>query len=179
MNDIVLSVEDLRIDYASDPVVHAVAGVSFDLRRGEILGIAGESGCGKTTLAYGITQLLKPPAEVVGGGVRFLGGDQPVRVDELEGAALRAFRWDRISMVFQGAMNALNPVLRVRAQLEDVLTTHRPTMTKQERRDRCEHLMRVVGVSAERLDAYAHELSGGMRQRVMIAMALLLDPPVM
>ncbi|MFB8891558.1 ABC transporter ATP-binding protein [Microbacterium plantarum] len=179
MNDIVLSVEDLRIDYASDPVVHAVAGVSFDLRRGEILGIAGESGCGKTTLAYGITQLLKPPAEVVGGGVRFLGGDQPVRVDELEGAALRAFRWDRISMVFQGAMNALNPVLRVRAQLEDVLTTHRPTMTKQERRDRCEHLMRVVGVPAERLDAYAHELSGGMRQRVMIAMALLLDPPVM
>lgn len=181
MNDTVLSIEDLRIDYASDPVVHAVAGVSFELRRGEILGIAGESGCGKTTLAYGITQLLKPPAELVGGAVRFRGGggEQPVRVDELEGAALRAFRWDRISMVFQGAMNALNPVLRVRAQLEDVLTTHRPTMTKQERRDRCEHLMRVVGVPAERLDAYAHELSGGMRQRVMIAMALLLDPPVM
>lgn len=179
MNDVVLSIEDLRIDYLSDPVVHAVAGVSFDLRRGEILGIAGESGCGKTTLAYGITQLLKPPAEVVGGAVRFFGGDEPVRVDHLEGAALRAFRWDRISMVFQGAMNALNPVLRVRAQLEDVLTTHRPAMTRQERRDRCAHLMRVVGVPVERLDAYAHELSGGMRQRVMIAMALLLDPPVM
>ncbi|WP_198147906.1 ABC transporter ATP-binding protein [Microbacterium sp. XT11] len=179
MSDVVLSIEDLRIDYASDPVVHAVAGASFELRRGEILGIAGESGCGKTTLAYGITQLLKPPAEVVGGAVRFLDGDESVRVDHLEGAALRAFRWDRISMVFQGAMNALNPVLRVRAQLEDVLTTHRPAMTKQERRDRCEHLMRVVGVPVERLDAYAHELSGGMRQRVMIAMALLLDPPVM
>lgn len=179
MNDVVLSIQDLRIDYLSDPVVHAVAGVSFDLRRGEILGIAGESGCGKTTLAYGITQLLKPPAEVVGGEVRFLGGDEPVRVDHLEGAALRAFRWDRISMVFQGAMNALNPVLRVRAQLEDVLTTHRPAMTRKERRNRCDHLMRVVGVPVERLDAYAHELSGGMRQRVMIAMALLLDPPVM
>ncbi|SDQ53165.1 ABC transporter ATP-binding protein [Microbacterium sp. cf332] len=179
MNDVVLSIDDLRIDYASDPVVHAVAGVSFELKRGEILGIAGESGCGKTTLAYGITQLLKPPAELVGGSVLFRGGDESVRVDQLEGGELRAFRWDKISMVFQGAMNALNPVLRVRAQLEDVLTTHRPAMTKPERRARCEHLMRVVGVPVERLDAYAHELSGGMRQRVMIAMALLLDPPVM
>ena len=179
MSEPVLSVEDLRIDYLSDPVVHAVRGVSFELRRGEILGIAGESGCGKTTLAYGITQLLRPPASLVGGAVTFTGGDEPVRVDQLSGERLRAFRWDRISMVFQGAMNSLNPVVRVRTQLEDVLTTHRPGMSREERRERCEHLMRVVGVPTERLDAYAHELSGGMRQRVMIAMALLLDPPVM
>ncbi|KTS64441.1 ABC transporter ATP-binding protein [Microbacterium testaceum] len=175
----VLRVDDLRIDYLSDPVVHAVRGVSFDLARGEILGIAGESGCGKTTLAYGITQLLRPPAQLTGGEVTFLAGGESIRVDLLEGSALRAFRWDRISMVFQGAMNALNPVLRIRAQLEDVLTTHRPAMTAAERRARCSTLMEVVGVPAERLEAFPHELSGGMRQRVMIAMALLLDPPIM
>ncbi len=175
----VLRVDDLRIDYLSDPVVHAVRGVSFDLARGEILGIAGESGCGKTTLAYGITQLLRPPAQLTGGEVTFLAGGESIRVDLLEGSALRAFRWDRISMVFQGAMNALNPVLRIRAQLEDVLTTHRPVMTAAERRARCATLMEVVGVPAERLEAFPHELSGGMRQRVMIAMALLLDPPIM
>ncbi|KTS13068.1 ABC transporter ATP-binding protein [Microbacterium testaceum] len=175
----VLRVDDLRIDYLSDPVMHAVRGVSFDLARGEILGIAGESGCGKTTLAYGITQLLRPPAQLTGGEVTFLAGGESIRVDLLEGSALRAFRWDRISMVFQGAMNALNPVLRIRAQLEDVLTTHRPTMTAGERRARCATLMEVVGVPAERLEAFPHELSGGMRQRVMIAMALLLDPPIM
>jgi len=179
MSATVLRVDDLRIDYLADPVVHAVRGVSFDLARGEILGIAGESGCGKTTLAYGITQLLRPPAQLTGGEVTFLAGGESIRVDLLEGSALRAFRWDRISMVFQGAMNALNPVLRVRAQLEDVLTTHRPAMTSAERRARCAALMEVVGVPAERLEAFPHELSGGMRQRVMIAMALLLDPPIM
>ncbi|WZH37757.1 MAG: ABC transporter ATP-binding protein [Microbacterium enclense] len=175
----VLRVDDLRIDYLAEPVVHAVRGVSFDLARGEILGIAGESGCGKTTLAYGITQLLRPPAQLTGGEVTFLAGGESIRVDLLQGSALRAFRWDRISMVFQGAMNALNPVLRVRAQLDDVLTTHRPSMTAAERRARCAALMDVVGVPAERLEAFPHELSGGMRQRVMIAMALLLDPPIM
>ena len=96
-----------------------------------------------------------------------------------EGAALRAFRWSKVAMVFQGAMNSLNPVLSVRRQLNDVLTTHRPQMERVERRRRSEELLELVGVDRERIEAFPHELSGGMRQRVMIAMALALDPQLM
>ncbi|MFC7614073.1 ATP-binding cassette domain-containing protein [Actinokineospora soli] len=94
-------------------------------------------------------------------------------------AELRAFRWDKLSMVFQGAMNSLNPVTTVRAQLDDVLRTHRPAMTAAQRRERCAEVLRLVGVDPARLGSYAHELSGGMRQRVMIAAAMLLEPQVM
>ncbi|MEW1834902.1 ABC transporter ATP-binding protein [Microbacterium sp. NPDC079995] len=175
----VLKIQGLSVDYAVEPRVHALADVDLELHRGEVLGIAGESGCGKSTLAYAVTRLLKPPAEVVSGEVHFLADGEDVRIDQLEGEALRRFRWDRISMVFQGAMNALNPVLSIGAQLGDVFTTHRPGMKDAERRAACARLLEKVGVPADRLTVYPHQLSGGMRQRVMIAMALALDPPVM
>ncbi|MGM1061613.1 dipeptide/oligopeptide/nickel ABC transporter permease/ATP-binding protein [Saccharothrix sp. Mg75] len=179
-DDVVLTVRDLSVVYRVDRPVHAVERVSLTLRRGEILGLAGESGCGKTTLAYAVNRLHRPPAEVSTGSVTFHdrdGGD--VDVLALAPGELRAFRWSKLSMVFQGAMNALNPVITVRAQLEDVLTTHRPGMTREQRRARCEEVLELVGVDVRRLTSYPHELSGGMRQRVMIAMALLLDPQVM
>ena len=176
----VLTVQDLNVVYEVEHPVHAVRDASFALRRGEILGLAGESGCGKTTLAYGLNQLHRPPARITSGSVVFHdrdGGD--IDVLGLEGDALRAFRWSQVAMVFQGAMNSLNPVLNIRTQLGDVFTTHRPGMSRAERLHRSQELLELVGVEPSRIGAYPHELSGGMRQRVMIAMALALDPQLM
>jgi peptide/nickel transport system ATP-binding protein len=176
-DDTLLTVTGLSVDYLGATTVHAVRDVSFTLRRGEMLGLAGESGCGKSTLAYGINQLLRAPAVVTGGTVTFhdrTGED--IDVLALTGRPLRAFRWDKVSMVFQSSMNSLNPVISVRAQLEDVFTTHRPDMSRAQRRSRAGHLLELVGVDVRRITSFAHELSGGMRQRVMIAMALALEP---
>jgi peptide/nickel transport system ATP-binding protein len=179
-NEPVLTAHDISITYEVNPPVHAVKNGSLTLNRGEILGLAGESGCGKTTLAYGINQLLKPPALRTGGEITFHDKDgTDINVASLSGDSLRAFRWDKISMVFQGAMNSLNPVISIKAQLFDVFTTHRPEMSKREKLERSEELLKLVGVDPRRLDSFAHELSGGMRQRVMIAMALALNPQVM
>lgn len=176
----VLTAEHMSITYQVDPPVEAVKDVSLVLNRGEILGLAGESGCGKTTLAYGINRLLKPPALLTSGTVTLHdAGGEDIDVTGLYGEGLRAFRWEKVSMVFQGAMNALNPVISVRAQLFDVFRTHRPGMSTQEKQEASESLLKLVGVDPDRLNSFAHELSGGMRQRVMIAMALALNPQVM
>ncbi|MDQ0642747.1 ABC transporter ATP-binding protein [Microbacterium murale] len=176
----VLTVEDLSVVYEVDPPVTAVSGATFQLAAGEILGLAGESGCGKTTLAYAINRLHRPPARIASGSVTFHDRDGlDVDLLALADDELRAFRWSKLSMVFQGAMNALNPVISVRAQLEDVLRAHRPGMTRTERRERAADALRRVGVDPSRLTSFPHELSGGMRQRVMIAMAMILEPHVM
>lgn len=180
VGEAVLTARDVSITYEVDPPVHAVKNVSLTLHRGEILGLAGESGCGKTTLAYGLNRLLKPPAVLRSGEVVLHDeGGTDINVTALDGEGLRAFRWDKISMVFQGAMNSLNPVITIRSQLFDVFTTHRPGMSKSEKEARSAELLELVGVDPVRLGSYAHELSGGMRQRVMIAMALALNPQVM
>ncbi|MEU1887562.1 ABC transporter ATP-binding protein [Micromonospora sp. WMMD987] len=176
----VLTVEDLTVVYEADTPVTAVRDASLTLHRGEILGLAGESGCGKTTLAYAINRLHRPPARIASGRVTFhdrAGGD--VDVLALTDVELRAFRWEKLSMVFQGAMNALNPVTTVRAQLRDTLLAHRPGLSRAQVRERSAEVLRRVGVDPRRLGSFAHELSGGMRQRVMIAMAMLLEPQVM
>ncbi|MEE1928983.1 ABC transporter ATP-binding protein [Streptomyces sp. TRM 70351] len=176
----VLTVEGLNVVYRAARPVHAVRDVSLTLRRGEILGLAGESGCGKSTLAYAVGRLLEWPADLASGSVTFHDRDgTDVDLLALRGEKLRRFRWSKLSMVFQGAMNALNPVTPVRAQMADVLTTHEPGMSRRERGRRCAEVLELVGVDPGRLHAFPHELSGGMRQRVMIAMALLLDPQVM
>jgi len=176
----VLTVENLTVVYEVENPVTAVKNVSLSLAPGEIVGLAGESGCGKTTLAYAISRLHKPPARIASGSVEFHDEDgSDIDVLALETEELRRFRWDKLSMVFQGAMNALNPVISIRAQLEDVLITHRPGMSKRERRQLAGDVLERVGVDRGRLTSFPHELSGGMRQRVMIAMALLLEPQVM
>ncbi|MGM1017617.1 MAG: ABC transporter ATP-binding protein [Actinomycetota bacterium] len=176
----VLTAHDVSIEYEVAPPVRAVRNVSLTLNRGEILGLAGESGCGKTTLAYGLNRLLKAPALQTSGAITFHDrSGEDIDIVALENDALRAFRWDKISMVFQGAMNSLNPVISVQAQIFDVFDTHRPGMSKRDKTARSQELLTLVGVDPSRLSSFPHELSGGMRQRVMIAMALALDPQVM
>ncbi|KAB8162289.1 ATP-binding cassette domain-containing protein [Streptomyces sp. 3MP-14] len=173
----VLTVDGLSIDYVTDRSVPAVEEVSLQIHRGEILGLAGESGCGKSTFAYGINQLIRPPGTISGGSVTFHDSSgEDIDVLALTGRELRGYRWDKVSMVFQGAMNSLNPVIPIHAQLGDVFKTHRPEMSRAQRQARAEELFEFVGVPTNRLRSYAHELSGGMRQRVMIAMALALSP---
>ncbi|MFC5032880.1 ABC transporter ATP-binding protein [Streptomyces sp. So13.3] len=176
----VLEIKGLRVDYGlGAQAVRAVNDVDLTLHRGEVLGLAGESGSGKSTLAYGLTRLLPPPGVITGGQVIYHppGGD-PVDVLRLDDAGLRKFRWAETSIVFQGAMNSLNPVHRISTQLMDVLAAHQPGMSRAARTGRARELLKLVGIAPDRLDSYPHQLSGGMRQRVMIGMALALDPQV-
>ncbi len=191
-----LEVNHLSVDYlAANGTVHAVNDVSFTLARGEILGLAGESGCGKSTMAYAISRLLRPPAYITGGEVLYYPPQrdetmqkvsrrgtvkrvpgEPIDVLKLSAAELRAFRWNEMSIVFQSAMNSLNPVLSVGAQIMDVLQTHRPELGADGRKKRAIDLLNLVGIASDRLNSYPHELSGGMRQRAVIAIALALNP---
>jgi len=140
--DPVVTIENFSVDYLGAVTTHAVRNVNLTLGRSEILGLAGESGCGKSTLAYGITRLLKPPALITSGHALFHSRDgDTIDLSTLAGDKLRAFRGDKISMVFQGAMNSLNPVINVQAQLEDVFTTHRPEMSRKERVHECGQLL--------------------------------------
>ncbi len=174
-SDVLLAVRDLRVVYHGGPdgaPVAAVDGVSLDVRRGEILGLAGESGSGKSTLAGALLRVLRPPALVTGGEVRFAGRD----VLAMGEAELRAFRWRDASMVFQSAMNALNPVLSVAAQIVDTIRAHEPRVSRRAARARAAELLALVGLTPAQLDRFPHQLSGGMRQRVVIAIALALSP---
>ena len=175
-----LEVRGLCVDYGLGPgAVHAVRDADLVLRSGEVLGLAGESGSGKSTLAYAITRLLRAPGMITGGSVHY--HPEPGRTVDLLAVGeheLRVLRWSQISVVMQSAMNALNPVLTIGSQLTDVLHAHMPAMSKAERRARAAELLRMVGITGDRLGSHPHELSGGMRQRVMIAMALALQPQI-
>jgi peptide/nickel transport system ATP-binding protein len=175
-----LEVGGLYVDYGAGPdAVHAVLDADLVLHRAEVLGLAGESGSGKSTLAYAVTRLLRAPGMITGGSVTY--HPEPgttVNLLAADETGLRVLRWSQISVVMQSAMNALNPVLTIGSQLTDVLRAHRPDMSQAERRARAGQLLTMVGITADRLGSYQHELSGGMRQRVMIAMALALQPQI-
>ena len=167
-----LEVEDLCVDYATDRgMVRAVEHVSFTVRAGEIFGLAGESGSGKSTVIQALLRLLKPPGVITGGHVHFDG--KPVF--DMDGPGLRALRWVDLSLVCQSAMNALNPVMTIGEQLGDALMAHEG-LGRRAAIERGAALLDLVGIERARASAYPHELSGGMRQRVVIAMALGLEP---
>src|SRR5580700_1867840 len=176
----VLDIRDFSVAYrtaAGD--VRAADHVNLTLHAGEVIGLAGESGSGKSTLAYGATRLLRPPALITGGSVRYSGRrvQQPVELLELQAADLRRLRWREVAIVFQSAMNALNPILTVADQLADAMRAHLQ-LPKAAAQEKAAELLDLVSIPRSRLRSYPHELSGGMRQRVMIAMALAADPEV-
>jgi len=167
-----LEVRGLSVDYVTEAVdVRAVDNVDLTLGSGEFLAIVGESGCGKSTLLFAISRLLSPPAEISAGSVVFRGEDLVTLRDE----ELRALRWHGYSVVMQSAMNALNPTLSIAAQFRDAVQAH-AAMSDAEIRDRSIEVLRLVGIDDVHLASYPHQLSGGMRQRAMIAMALLFTP---
>lgn len=171
----VLEVRDLRVHYAT-PLgdVIAVNGVSLDLYEGETLGLVGESGCGKSTLAMSILRLVQPPGRIVSGQVRILGND----LVKLSDAELRQVRWDQVALIPQGAMNSLNPVMRVKDQIAEAIETHQGKREPAELKERILRLLGMVGLPGRIYSMYPHELSGGMKQRVCIAMAIALTPSV-
>jgi peptide/nickel transport system ATP-binding protein len=168
----VLEVRDLSVSYFMDRgTTLAVDRVSFDLSAGEFLGIVGESGCGKSTLLFAIAQLLVMPAEITSGSVTFKGRDMVGLTDK----QLAAVRWRDMSVVMQSAMNALNPVKSIGAQFTDAMRAH-GVASKGEIAERSAEVLRMVGIDPLHLKSYPHQLSGGMRQRSMIAMAMLFTP---
>jgi len=170
-----VEIDRLVVRYGwGDDACHAVNGISLDIRPGEIVGLAGESGCGKSTIANSIMQILRLPGHVAGGSIRFKGQE----LLGMKSEDLRRFRWRNVSLVFQSAMNSLNPVTRVGDQFVDMFQAHEK-VKKGEALERAGDLLELVGIDRKRLRAYPHELSGGMRQRVIIAMALALRPELL
>lgn len=171
-SDALLTVDKLCVDYATESgFVRAVDEVSFSIGPGEIFGLAGESGSGKSTIIQAILRLLKPPGIITGGEVDFAGND----LLALDSKGLRKLRWTDISLVCQSAMNALNPVITIGEQLGDAIVAHEGVSWDAATK-RASELLELVGIAGDRVVAYPHELSGGMRQRVVIAMALALKP---
>lgn len=197
MSEHLLEATDVRIHYHSMTGAYKVVdGVDITVNRNEIFGLAGESGCGKSTLVEGIMRLIRPPGKIVSGRALFYPQDAPAQsvslrrtnghaingaaansIDlfQVDGEELRYLRWRYISYIPQGSMNSLNPVMRVGDQMIDVTVQH-SELTKREARERVMDVLRVVGLSERVVRAYPHELSGGMKQRVIIAMAVTLNP---
>ncbi len=171
----VLQVKDLNMHYQTrQGTVKAVDGISFELARGEVLGLVGESGCGKTSIAVTLMKLLPDNALIVKGQV-LLDGQDLMTMDD---TTLRKYRWRRISMIFQAAMNSLNPVHRVGDQIIEAIEAHDMVTTMKEARETVDRLFRLVGLDPGLTDRYPHEFSGGMRQRAVIAMALACQPDI-
>jgi len=171
----VLQVKDLTMHYQTrQGTVKAVDGISFELARGEVLGLVGESGCGKTSIAVTLMKLLPDNALIIKGQVLLDGQD----LMTMDNSTLRKYRWRRISMIFQAAMNSLNPVHRVGDQIIEAIEAHDMAATTKEARETVDRLFRLVGLDPGLTDRYPHEFSGGMRQRAVIAMALACQPDV-
>jgi peptide/nickel transport system ATP-binding protein len=175
-NQITLDIKDLHIHYQTpEGDVIAVNGVSFQVGRGELLGLVGESGCGKTTVAMGLLRLVQPPGKIIAGQAILNGKIDLLKLNKNE---LRRARWTQIALIPQGAMNSLNPTMRIKDQIRDAIQTHETRRPTAETRQRILDLFSTVGLPSRVYNMYPHELSGGMKQRVCIAMAIALRPSI-
>ncbi len=173
MNDAILSITGLSIYYpTSTGIVKAVDSVNFSLPRGKVVGLVGESGCGKSTLGLAILKLMRPPGEIVSGQI-ILDGEDLIDKNETE---MRRVRGPKISMIFQDPMTSLNPLIRLDRHFLETIYAHEKNVAKDEAMARVNKLVEHLGISASRLKEFPHELSGGMRQRIMIGLALILNP---
>ncbi len=172
-----LEVRDLSINYMTDDgmALNAVEGLTFSLEQGRSLGLVGESGCGKTTVMLSLMRLLPEAGRIVNGQVLFEGRD----LLQISEGDMQSVRWKDVSMVFQGAMNALNPVRTVESQIVEVLQLHNIVNSTKDARKRAGELLELVGITAKRGKQYPHQFSGGMRQRAVIAMALACNPRIL
>jgi peptide/nickel transport system ATP-binding protein len=172
-----LDVRGLTVEYlGAERSVTACAEITLQLRRGEILGVAGESGSGKSTLITALTRLQRPPAVTTAGQILLRTDGEPLDLAAMTEEQLRSLRWNTVSIVLQSAMDALNPVMRLGGQFADVLREHEPRISTDRVIERTRELLSMVGIPGNRIRSYPHELSGGMRQRAMIALALACNP---
>jgi len=171
-----LEIEDLSVHFPINiGTVCAVEGVDLQLEQGEVMGLVGESGCGKSTLGFSILRLLRPPGKIVGGQILYHGQDI-VRMNEKEIISLRG---NRIAMIFQDPLTSLNPLFRIDEQFIETILTHEQGLDKEEAFNRAEKMLENLGISPERLLEYPHQMSGGMRQRIMIGLGLILNPDLL
>ncbi|MFX1282781.1 MAG: ABC transporter ATP-binding protein [Promethearchaeota archaeon] len=168
-----LRVEDLKVYYnMKRGTCRAVEDISFKIEKGDSVGLVGESGCGKSTVAFALLQMLPFPGEIMDGHIYYNDED----LVEFSEGHMRQFRWKKMSMVFQGAMNALNPTIRVSEQITEAIRQHEPKVTQKEALERARDLFNLVGIDPDRVNHYPFEFSGGMKQRSMIVMALACNP---
>ena len=172
-----LSIKDLKVEYKSDgQIVHAVNDVSLQLERGKTLGLVGETGAGKTTIAKSILRILPDVGSHIANGEIYLEGENLLKLSETD---MRKIRGNKVSMIFQDPMTALNPVLRVGDQIAEVVSLHSDSNNRAEHEKRAKEMLEIVGIPAERYYSYPHQFSGGMKQRVVIAIALACNPDLL
>jgi peptide/nickel transport system ATP-binding protein len=172
----ILKIEDLYVQFPINiGTVRAVDGVNMELVRGEVMGLVGESGCGKTTLGFSIVRLLRPPGRITGGKIIYNGRD----VVKMEPGELLSLRGSKIAMIFQDPLTSLNPLFTIEEHFMETLHTHEKGIGKKDATNRSENVLESLGIARERLHEYPHQMSGGMRQRIMIGLALLMNPDLL